>query len=302
MSLWRCKGIRLEGYTFINSSNWCHAIFKSQNITMKNVSIYSGFDGFDVRTCDNILVEDCNFYTGDDCIAGFDNNDVIVRNCTLNTACMPARLGGHNVLIENCVSDDRRYGSRRWMTDKEKELGELTSERDRHESHAPYSYYCDHRAEIRETPGNIVIRNCRFDQEHELMRLEFDTRHRFCCNRSLHDITFENCSISDLTETGMVWGDVKEKVTCRFKNVRISCRKGHEHVPMLVASNFDRLIFEDCTIEGFDPPTILVESDDIVEVINSTPIRIQKATKEECFAAHPGGIHSGDRGKNLVFV
>ena len=154
------------------------------------------------------------------------------------------------------------------------------------------------------SPGNIVIRNCRFDQERELIRIEYDTRHRFCCNRPLHDITIENCVISDLIDTGMVWGDAKEKVTCHFKNVRIACREGRGDTPLLVAANFERLIFEDCTIEGYDEPTILVESasDGAVEVIRSTPVTVKRATREECFAAHPGGIHSGDRGKNLVFV
>ena len=302
MSIWRCRNIRLEGYTFINSSNWCHAIFFSQNITVRNVQIYGGFDGVDIRSCDNVLVEDCVFNIGDDCIAGFDNNDVIVRNSTLNTACMPFRLGGNNILCENCISDDRRFGSRRWMSDERKFLGELTSETDRHESHTMYSYYCDHRVDPRKEPGNIVIRNCRFDQEHELVRIEYDTRHRFCCNRPLHDQTIENCQVSDLTETGMVWGDAKEKVTVRFRNCRIACREGYGHVPLLVASNFKQLVFEDCVIEGYDDPTILVESEDQIEVIRSTPITVKKATKEECFEAHPGGIHSGDQGKNLVFI
>ena len=73
-------------------------------------------------------------------------------------------------------------------------------------------------------------------------------------------------------------------------------------MPLLVASNFKQLVFEDCVIEGYDDPTILVESEDQIEVIRSTPITVKKATKEECFETHPGGIHSGDQGKNLVFI
>ena len=57
MSIWRCKNMHFEGYTLINSSNWAHAIFKSQNITFKNVTVHGGFDGIDIRTCDNVLIE-----------------------------------------------------------------------------------------------------------------------------------------------------------------------------------------------------------------------------------------------------
>ncbi len=302
MSFWRCRGIRLEGYTFINSSNWCHAIFQSQDITVRNISVYGGHDGVDVRTCDNVIVEDCKFYTGDDCIAGFDNNDVVIRNCILNTACMPLRFGGNNVLVENCVSDERRFAGRLRMSLEDKVCGELTNASLRHESHTAFSYYCDHRADLRKPAENIVIRNCRFDQERELIRLEFDGLHRWCCNRSLRSVRFEDCTISDLIATGMLWGDANEKVICCFKNTTISCREGYGDVPLLAAGNFEKLTFEDCRIEGYNNPTILAGTDDPVEVIRSTPITVRKATQEECIAAHPTGLASQDVGKNLRFV
>lgn len=301
MSIWRCRGIRLTGYTFLNSSNWCHAIFQSKDITIQGIGIHGGCDGIDIRTCDNVLIEDCNINSGDDCVAGFDNHDVIIRNCTLNTACMPFRLSGNNILAENCVSKDRNFGSRRWMTDEEKSRGELTNEKNRHESHATYSCYCDYRAVIRKPLENITIRNCHFAQEHEILRIEYDGRHRFCVNRGLRSITFEDCSMADIIDTGMIWGKADEKVSVYLKNVKVTCRPGHEHVPLFVADHFDRIVLENCTFEGYAEPTILVGDEDpgVIEVTGGTPVKLQKATKEECFKAHPGGIHSGDWGKNL---
>lgn len=69
INMQRCKNIRLEGYTIYNSSNWAHAIFIAEDITIRHVTVYGGHDGFDVRTCDRVLVEDCAFYTGDDGVA-----------------------------------------------------------------------------------------------------------------------------------------------------------------------------------------------------------------------------------------
>lgn len=307
MSIWNSENIRLSGYSFINSSNWCHAIFKSRNITVQNVTIHGGCDGVNVHCCENVLVENCNINSGDDCIAGFNNCDVIVRNCTLNTPCMPLRIGGNNFLVENCVSNQRNFGTRRWLADEKKKAGEVTDARCNHESHTAFSHYCDYRwGDLIKPSENIVIRNCRFEQEHELIRIEYDGRHRFCRNRGLRSIRIENCTINDLIDTGMVWGKQDEKVTCHFKNVHISCRPGKEDVPMLVAGNFDRLIFEDCTIEGYTNPTIMLGTDDEdkIDIINSTPITIRKATFEECRDAHPGGVSSADRGneKNLNYV
>ena len=69
----------------------------------ENLTVLGGHDGFDVRTCDNVKVENCRFYTGDDCLAGFDNIGVHVDNCVFNCACSFMRFGGTDVLIENCI-------------------------------------------------------------------------------------------------------------------------------------------------------------------------------------------------------
>lgn len=303
ISVWRCKNIRFEGYTFLNSSNWCHAIFQSQNVTIKNVAVHGGFDGIDIRTCDNVLIEDCNLNTGDDAVAGFDNNDVIVRNCKLNSVAMPLRIGGNNFLVENCVSDERNFGQRLNLSVEEKEQNCISNEKCRHESHAVFSYYCDFRAILRKPPENIVIRNCHFAQAREMMRLEFTGLNRWCRQRGLKEITFENCFIGDLYHTGMLWGDAEEKVTCRFKNVTFACREGNDQVPMLAVGNIEKLIFEDCTFKGYQKPIFLLGTDDEnnVEVIRSGEIDLRRVSFEECVAAHPGGVATQDKGKFIFW-
>ena len=298
MSIWRCENIRLEGYTFLHSANWCHAIFQSKNITVRNISVFGGHDGLDFRTCDNVLVENCELQCGDDCVAGFDINDMTVRNCTVNSACQSFRVGGNNVLIENCNSIERplRFPFRLYLTDEEKKNGANTGKdpRVRHEMIAGFTYYCDYRADLRRPAENVVLRNCEFSQARELLRLEFDGLHRWCCNRSLRSITLENCSVGEIIRPGILWGDEKEKVTCHFKNVTIRAKDGVEHFPLFVAANFDKIIFENCTLEGWEQPEIWVASDGVVEQIGSTPIKVRKATREECIEAHPWGIAPQD--------
>ena len=301
MCFWSCENIRLEGYTFLNSSNWCHAIFKSRGITVRNITVYGGHDGVDVRTCDTVLIEDCVFHTGDDCVAGFDNNDVVVRNCVINTACQAFRFGGNNVLFENCVSEERRFGFRMKLTDEEKRSGELSTPACRHDMTVPFSYYCDHRADPRKPVEHMVIRSCRFMQAKELIRLHFDGLHRWCCNRSLREITYANCEVRGLIRPGKLWGDENEKVTFRLKNVRISAAEGHGNELLLVAGNFDKIIFEDCIIEGYDDPTILVGTDGEIELIRSTSIKVRRGGLEECLEAHPWGIIPEDRAAGRVF-
>ena len=154
--VWRSKNMRLEGYTFLNSGNWCHAIFRSQNITIRNIGIHGGEDGIDIRTCDNVLIEDCDINCGDDAVAGYDNNDVIVRNCKLNSACMPFRIGANNFLAEYCVSDERNFGPRGGLSLEDKINGSLSDPKGCHEMRAVFSHYCDFRAIVRKTPQSLL--------------------------------------------------------------------------------------------------------------------------------------------------
>ena len=105
------ENIRFEGYLIRNTGNWAHIGYKSQNIRYKNIVVQGGHDGIHNSSCDDYVIEDCEFYTGDDCVAGFDNYNVVVRNCILNSACSGMRFGGADVLVEKC----RFYGPAQYV-------------------------------------------------------------------------------------------------------------------------------------------------------------------------------------------
>ena len=275
ISVWRCKGLTLSGYTIIDSANWAHAIFQSSDITVQNVSVYGGHDGFDVRTCDNVLIENCLFHTGDDCIAGFDNHDVTVRNCDLKTACSVFRFGGNHVLIENCRSTPASFGFRGSIPKDQRHLSHLPTESARHIAHTPFLYYCDFRADIRKTPGDITVRNCSFDGTRQLFRLEFDGEHKWCCNRSLSSITFENCEFLNLDKEGVLHGDANERVSYTLKNCKITRKEDAEDFPLLICTNFDKVEMDGVTVEGFDKPYVEKKTEGEFFFENTTPIEIR---------------------------
>lgn len=275
ISVWRCKGLTLSGYTIIDSANWAHAIFQSSDITVQNVSVYGGHDGFDVRTCDNVLIENCIFHTGDDCIAGFDNHDVTVRNCDLKTACSVFRFGGNHVLIENCRSTPASFGFRGSIPKDQRHLSHLPTESARHIAHTAFLYYCDFRADIRKTPGDITVRNCSFDGTRQLFRLEFDGEHKWCCNRSLSSINFENCEFLNLDKEGVLHGDANERVSYTLKNCRITRKEDAEDFPLLICTNFDKVEMDGVTVEGFDKPYIEKKTEGEFIFENTTPIEIR---------------------------
>ena len=272
INLWYCERVTLSGYTIRDSANWAHAIQNSQDIKMRGVTVLGGHDGFDVRTCDDVLVEDCEFRTGDDCIAGFDNRNVTVRNCIFNCACTMLRFGGTNVLVENCRGTaPADYGFRNMLTWEEKETGAATTPACRHNCHGIFLYYCDKRAAVRETPGNIVIRNSHFSGMDNIISHPFG--HMWCCNRALHDVTFENCVIEGLSLPSDIISPAEEPFHLTLRGCTISPKEGCEDMTLISAKGVGEIFFDNVRLAGFKDPHILTDTPDAVLAQNSDYIK-----------------------------
>ena len=67
-----CRNILLEGITITNSAFWLIQPTYCDNITIRRVNVNSRFinnDGVDLDSDTNVLIENCNFTTGDDFVA-----------------------------------------------------------------------------------------------------------------------------------------------------------------------------------------------------------------------------------------
>lgn len=95
---YKCKNVLIEGVRIVDSPMWeVHPVL-CENVTVRNVHIAThgpNNDGCDPESCKDVLIDNCYFDTGDDCIAikSGRNNDgrrlntptenIIVRNCTM---------------------------------------------------------------------------------------------------------------------------------------------------------------------------------------------------------------------------
>src|SRR5438270_1730791 len=123
---YRSRNVLIEGVHIINSPMWeIHPVL-STNITVRGVKINShgpNNDGCNPESSRDVLIEDCIFDTGDDCIAiksGRDNDgrrvgvaseNIVVRDCTMKDGhggvVIGSEVSGHcrNVFVEHCRMD-----------------------------------------------------------------------------------------------------------------------------------------------------------------------------------------------------
>ena len=123
---YKCKNVLIEGVKIVDSPMWeIHPVL-SENVTVRKVHINShgpNNDGCDPESCKDVLIEDCYFDTGDDCIAiksgrnddgrriNVPTENVIVRGCEMKDGHGGITIGSEisggvkNVFGENCIMD-----------------------------------------------------------------------------------------------------------------------------------------------------------------------------------------------------
>ena len=243
ISMYYCKNVVLRGYCAKNSANWAHAAFYCDNIMMENVTVLAGHDGIHVTVCSNVRVTDCKFYTGDDCVAGFANINVTVKNCELNSACSALRFGGTNVLVEKChMYGPCKYLFRGSLTDEEKRNGIAPSvEGHRNNMLSAFTYYSDFSFPIEYQPGNIIIRDCKIDYADRFLHYNYSGNEMWQQNRPLESLIFENIEATGISMPLTAYGDEKVPITLEFNNINVSLRKGYENIDFMHICNYDLL-------------------------------------------------------------
>jgi polygalacturonase len=123
---YRCRNVLIEGVTIINSPMWeIHPVLCT-NVTVRGVTVRSlgtNNDGCDPESCRDVLIEDCLFETGDDCIAiksgrnndgrrvGVASENIVIRRCTMKDGhggvTMGSEISGgvRNVFVSDCAMD-----------------------------------------------------------------------------------------------------------------------------------------------------------------------------------------------------
>ena len=122
----KCERILIQDVTLLSSPFWVIHPLKSTDITVRGVHINNdgpNGDGCDPESCDRVLIENCYFNTGDDCIAiksgrnrdgrerGMPSKNIIIRNCEMKNGHGGVVIGSEisggctNVFAHDCVMD-----------------------------------------------------------------------------------------------------------------------------------------------------------------------------------------------------
>lgn len=123
---YKCKNVLMEGVTLKNSPMWFIHPVLSSNISIVGVTVEGlgpNNDGCDPESCKDVLIKNCSFNTGDDCIAiksgrnadgrriNMPSENFVIQNCTMKDGHGGVVIGSEitggvrNIFTENCIMD-----------------------------------------------------------------------------------------------------------------------------------------------------------------------------------------------------
>jgi polygalacturonase len=125
-----CSGVLLEGYQVTHTPFWQHHPVACRDLTIRKVyanSLGPNSDGFDPEACDGVLVEGCEFDTGDDCIAikagkNLDtqygpSQNIVIQKCRMHSGHGAVTLGSEMAGgIQKVYAQDLIFENRNWAT------------------------------------------------------------------------------------------------------------------------------------------------------------------------------------------
>src|SRR5258708_3978084 len=118
-----CTNVLIEDITVLDSTFWVIHPTLCKNVTVRGVKVNSmngNNDGCDPDSCTDVLIENCDFHTGDDSIAiksgrdqdgwtvGRATENIVIRHCLMRSnhsaLCIGSEMSGgiRNVFMEDC--------------------------------------------------------------------------------------------------------------------------------------------------------------------------------------------------------
>lgn len=239
---YRCMNVLIEGINIVNSPMWeLHPVLCS-NVTVRNVKINShgpNNDGCDPESCSDVLIEGCEFDTGDDCIAiksgrnadgrrlNTPTQNIIVRNCRMKDGHGGITVGSEisggvkNLFAEGCKLDSphldhvfrvknnaMRGGLLENLYVRNLEVGQV--------AHAvvtiDFNYEEGAKGSFTPVVRNVTIENVRSGRSRHALDVQG------LANAPVRDLRLTDCTFENVAEPSIV----KNVVNATVRNVKIN--------------------------------------------------------------------------------
>jgi len=273
-----CRKVTVRDVSFADSANYAIFFQISDQVDIRNVKFTGGWDGVHFRgapdrPCRDVSIVGCQFFTGDDSIAGRYWENTLISDCIINSSCNGIRLIGPatHLIIHDCLFygpgiHPHRTSNRHnmlaglnlqpgaWDATKGKLDDVLVSDITMHNVSTPFHFLL----KPGNTAGNIIIERVTATGVYRAASSVESWAETSFANVVFRDVTIEYKGGGTREQARMTvkspgvdarplpaWGFYARNVqNLQFDNVRLRWEK-EDLRPVLICEGVDRLTLED---------------------------------------------------------
>jgi hypothetical protein len=104
------RNVTIRDVTIRDAANYAVLLELTSQVEVRGIKVAGGWDGVHFRgrkdrPCRDVSITDCEFYTGDDCIAGGYWERTLIDRCVINSSCNGIRLIGpaKDLIVHGCL-------------------------------------------------------------------------------------------------------------------------------------------------------------------------------------------------------
>ncbi len=264
-----CTNVLIEGITITRAGNYAILCRDSANVDLRGVTVRGGHDGLHAQACRQFNVRECNFKTGDDCLAGCDNEGFVVTGCQINSSCNGFRLGCDELLVRDC----RFWGPGEYQHQISKRNNML----------AAFVHFAPKDRKPRLPSDRWLIQDVTIDNADMVYGYDFE-RGLWQTGQPAKRISFQNVKATGLVKPLRVLGDTNRLFELTLENVSLALRPDKQGQEVLNVSRFGSLTLRQVTLQNKgDQPVLraqdgqLVVLDRVVSVVsNPAPFSLEQ--------------------------
>jgi len=243
-----CRDIVIRDVAIERTGNYAVLCRNCAGAEIRNVAFRGGHDGVHAQACSKFAIRDCDFQTGDDCLAGCDNAGFEVSGCRINSSCNGFRLGCLDLLVKDC----RFWGPGEYVHRVSRQKGGPG----RTNMLSAFVHFAPKDRNPRLPSDRWVVRDCTVDNVDFLYGYDFE-KGLWQTGQPAKRLRFQNVKATRVAHPLRVRGDADRQFELTLEDVMIALREDRADQEVLSLARFGALVLKNVTLQNSGAKPVL---------------------------------------------
>jgi len=243
-----CSDIVVKDVKLERTGNYAILCRNCTGGEFRNVTFRGGHDGIHAQACAKFAIRDCDFQTGDDCLAGCDDADFEVTGCKINSSCNGFRLGCLNLLVKDC----RFWGPGEFVHRVSRQKGGPG----RMNMLSAFVHFAPKDRNPKLPSDNWLVQDCTIDNVDFVYGYDIE-KGLWQTGQPAKRLRFQGVKATRVAQPIRVRGDAERQLELTLEDVSIALREDRADQEILNLTRFGSLVLKNVTLQNSGAKPVL---------------------------------------------